>query len=253
MLSDMSPRRVEVVSVRRGLPALEQAARDEPVQAALAVAVEDLGEDPRHRGQHACPDVDDVDVPSHAVEFRELDPITGAYTRQIPVPESPRYSLSGVLEPGTYRVQVDASRWLGDPFDGATPSPDYRSMVENVVVRAGATTPTGDLLLKTNYWGTVHPPASGAAPSDAGAFTSLDPARILDTRVGNGAAGVPIKANSSVELQVTGRGGVPAWRCRRARVGRGSSTRVRSARPTLAARHPPRHRGLWPGRRPGAR
>ncbi len=43
----------------------------------------------------------------------------------------------------------------------------------------------------------------------AGSFAPLAPSRILDTRVGNGATG-PVPANSTVQLQVSGRGGVPA-------------------------------------------
>jgi hypothetical protein len=42
----------------------------------------------------------------------------------------------------------------------------------------------------------------------AGRFTPLDPARILDTRVGNGASG-KLAANQAIDVQVTGRG-VPA-------------------------------------------
>jgi hypothetical protein len=43
-----------------------------------------------------------------------------------------------------------------------------------------------------------------------GAFTSLVPARILDTRDGNGGFLGPIAANTSIDVQITGRGGVPA-------------------------------------------
>lgn len=146
-----------------------------------------------------------------SADYRRLDDKTGQYVRQIPVEDVWRgSSVSGLLEPGVYEIDVFGRRYLGDMFDWATPSPSYRTTVERIVVKPGARTPVGDFVMETDYWGTVHPPASGAAPSDAGAFTSLDPARILDTRIGNGAAGIPIKANSSVELQVTGRGGVPA-------------------------------------------
>ena len=47
------------------------------------------------------------------------------------------------------------------------------------------------------------------APSVAGAFGSLAPARLMDTRSGNGAAG-PVAAKGTAHLQVLGRGGVPA-------------------------------------------
>ena len=45
---------------------------------------------------------------------------------------------------------------------------------------------------------------------DAGRLTSLNPSRILDTRAGNGAPIAKIPAKGTVDLQVAGRGGVPA-------------------------------------------
>jgi len=51
--------------------------------------------------------------------------------------------------------------------------------------------------------------AHAAAPSAAGAFVSLEPSRLLDTRVGTGASRAPVAAYSTVNLQVAGRGGVP--------------------------------------------
>jgi subtilase family serine protease len=49
----------------------------------------------------------------------------------------------------------------------------------------------------------------GVQPPIAGGLTPLTPARILDTRVNNGASG-PVPAENDVSLQVEGRGGVPA-------------------------------------------
>ena len=46
-------------------------------------------------------------------------------------------------------------------------------------------------------------------PTAAGTFVALDPTRVLDTRVSNGATG-PVAANSTVHPQVAGRGGVPS-------------------------------------------
>lgn len=43
-----------------------------------------------------------------------------------------------------------------------------------------------------------------------GALRPVTPARILDTRSGNGAPAAPVPANGGLDLQVTGRGGVPA-------------------------------------------
>jgi hypothetical protein len=52
--------------------------------------------------------------------------------------------------------------------------------------------------------------ADAAATTEPGTFATLDPVRILDTRVGNGAAQAKVAASGTVGLQVTGRGGVPA-------------------------------------------
>ncbi len=43
-----------------------------------------------------------------------------------------------------------------------------------------------------------------------GSYAPVTPARVLDTRSGNGAAKAPLGANKEIALQVTGRGGVPA-------------------------------------------
>ena len=51
---------------------------------------------------------------------------------------------------------------------------------------------------------TPIPPPSGAR------YNSLSPARILDTRSGNGAPAAAVGPSGTVELQVAGRGGVPA-------------------------------------------
>ena len=48
------------------------------------------------------------------------------------------------------------------------------------------------------------------APAVAGAFGSLAPSRLLDTRFGTGALQAPVAAGGTVHLQVTGAGGVPA-------------------------------------------
>jgi glucose/arabinose dehydrogenase len=51
---------------------------------------------------------------------------------------------------------------------------------------------------------------TGAVALPAGAFVALPPSRILDTRKGNGAVQQPIADHGSIDLQVAGRGGVPA-------------------------------------------
>jgi hypothetical protein len=47
-------------------------------------------------------------------------------------------------------------------------------------------------------------------PSSANGFHPLSPARLLDTRDGNGAAKVRVRERSPISLQVTNRGGVPS-------------------------------------------
>lgn len=54
------------------------------------------------------------------------------------------------------------------------------------------------------------PTAVNASATVAGTFFSLAPSRVLDTRTGTGAAQAPLGANSTLHLQVTGRGGVPS-------------------------------------------
>ncbi len=51
---------------------------------------------------------------------------------------------------------------------------------------------------------------AGTAATTAAGYSALSPARILDTRSGNGAPALQLGAGSSMTLQVTGRGGVPA-------------------------------------------
>ena len=57
------------------------------------------------------------------------------------------------------------------------------------------------------------PQSAASSPVTAGAgarFNPLPPARVLDTREGNGAPVGKVAPNSAIDLQVTGRGGVPA-------------------------------------------
>ncbi len=54
------------------------------------------------------------------------------------------------------------------------------------------------------------PVTTGVVPSETadGGYTSLAPARILDTRIGTGAAKAPIGSKQTINVQVTGKGGV---------------------------------------------
>ncbi|MDN3496151.1 hypothetical protein QL996_09450 [Planococcus sp. APC 4015] len=87
-----------------------------------------------------------------------------------------------------------------------------QSIPNLVTVKVGT---SGRVNLANNAPGTVHLIADVAGyylagtVTQPGAFVSVDPARVLDTRVGNGAAQTPVGSNGTVGLQITGRGGVP--------------------------------------------
>jgi len=103
----------------------------------------------------------------------------------------------------------------------AWPTGASRPVASNLNYRAGDVVPNlvtvklgaGGKVSLYNDAGTVHVLADVAgyyATSAASSFTALQPARILDTRTGNGAPPGTVGPNGVVELQVTGRGGVPA-------------------------------------------
>jgi len=73
------------------------------------------------------------------------------------------------------------------------------------------TGPSNQALYYTSYaaGGQIRRISSAAAAAD-GAYTSLSPARILDTRDGTGGISGPIGPAAGVDVQITGRGGVPA-------------------------------------------
>jgi hypothetical protein len=63
----------------------------------------------------------------------------------------------------------------------------------------------------TNTVGTSPPSAaSNAVIPGRGPYSALPPTRILDTRTGNGAPIAPIGAGGTLNVQITGQGGVPA-------------------------------------------
>jgi alpha-tubulin suppressor-like RCC1 family protein len=85
--------------------------------------------------------------------------------------------------------------------------------VPNLVIAPVGT--TGKVNLYNGSAGTVHLVADvsgyylSGAPSAEGAFGSLAPSRLLDTRSGLGAPNGAVAAGGTVALQVTGSGGVP--------------------------------------------
>ena len=58
--------------------------------------------------------------------------------------------------------------------------------------------------------GAPAPVAAAGAPPRPGGFTAVTPARTLDTRIGVGAAAAKVGPGRSIDLQVTGMGGVPS-------------------------------------------
>ena len=62
-----------------------------------------------------------------------------------------------------------------------------------------------DLIVDASGWFT-----DASVAGAVGAYNPLTPARILDTRNGTGGISGPRPANSTVDVQVTGQGGVPA-------------------------------------------
>jgi hypothetical protein len=88
-----------------------------------------------------------------------------------------------------------------------------QAIANEVVLPVGA---DGKIALYNGSPGTVHVVADlagyyrGGAPSTAGAFGALRPARVLDTRTGMGAAKAPLASGATLKVKVTGIGGVPA-------------------------------------------
>jgi len=103
------------------------------------------------------------------------------------------------------------------------PSGTPRPQTSNLNFQAGQNIPNlvivpvgadGKFQLYNGSPGAVHLIADvagyilGGPPSTPGAVASLLPARILDTRIGQGAPG-PVLSMGSISVQVTGQGGVP--------------------------------------------
>jgi len=93
-----------------------------------------------------------------------------------------------VPTPGRYFIEVTPTGWLA-PTNGFS---TYGSMGEYQLQVAGVATAAG--------------PAIDCA--DTSGFTAVTPARLLDTRIGQGGS-LRIPAGGQIALQVTGRGGVP--------------------------------------------
>ncbi|MGI9120104.1 MAG: hypothetical protein ACR2G7_08300 [Acidimicrobiales bacterium] len=108
-------------------------------------------------------------------------------------------------------------------FLTAWPSGEPRPNASNLNYVAGQTVPnlvvvkvgTDGKVNLHNALGSTHVVAdvvgwySDASVTTGARYRALSPARILDTRTGNGAPRVKLGPNQTLALQVTGRGGVP--------------------------------------------
>jgi hypothetical protein len=100
------------------------------------------------------------------------------------------------------------------PYVGATPQPAQTftsPATAQTVTGLGEDTYTFKVAAVNSVGTGPQSAASSSVTPGAGArFNPLSPARVLDTREGNGAPLAKVAPNSSIDLQVTGRGGVPA-------------------------------------------
>jgi hypothetical protein len=121
-------------------------------------------------------------------------------------------------------LNVTVTEAEGRSFLAVYPSGDGRPLASNLNFGAGDTV-ANLVVVKTgadgkvslyNSGGSAHVIADVAgwfgddASSPAGTYNPLTPARVLDTRTGNGAPQAPVGPGSTLALRVTGRGGVPA-------------------------------------------
>jgi hypothetical protein len=112
-------------------------------------------------------------------------------------------------------TDVESGGWLA-----AWPAGEAQPLVSNLNYVAGQTVPNL-VMVKVGAGGAVNLYSSGGPVSvvadvagyygDVGAgLVSASPTRILDTRIGVGAAQARLGAGAALSLQVTGQGGVPA-------------------------------------------
>ena len=88
------------------------------------------------------------------------------------------------------------------PASASTYSPGSLPAGANVSFRVAATNEYG-----VGRWSS---PTQAVVPGDGSRFHPLAPARVLDTRAGNGAPASAVPNGATLDVQVTGRGGVPA-------------------------------------------
>ena len=122
-------------------------------------------------------------------------------------------------------VNVTAVGPSAESFVTAWPAGETRPLASNLNLAGGVTRPNmvivkvgaGGKVSLYNEAGTVDLLADVAgyyldptAVAPASTFTTLTPARILDTRTGSGAPAVRVGPGQTVDVQIAGQGGVPA-------------------------------------------
>ncbi|MDG4823233.1 hypothetical protein O7635_15360 [Asanoa sp. WMMD1127] len=106
-----------------------------------------------------------------------------------------------------------ALRVRADGVEVSMPSLSIPTEHNGVIMRVLRTVLAGTAAAAMAAFGTVTvlaSPASAAPVGAQGTYTPLAPARILDSRTGNGAPKQIVGQGATVHLQVAGRGGVPA-------------------------------------------
>jgi hypothetical protein len=140
----------------------------------------------------------------------------------IPTPPGPPGGVTALAGNAAATVAWSPAAANGSPITSYAVTPWVNSVAQAATTVNGAITSaviTG-LSNGTSYTFTVTATnAKGTGPASAssnsvtaggGAYQSLSPARILDTRVGSGAPKQPIGPNSAINVQVTGVSGVPS-------------------------------------------
>jgi hypothetical protein len=107
------------------------------------------------------------------------------------------------------------SGYVVTPYDGGTAKTprtfSSTATIQTVTGLTGGAAWTFRVAAR-NALGTGPQSDAAAAPGDpiGSRFNPLPPARLLDTRFGNGAPALKVASGANIDLQVTGRGGVPA-------------------------------------------
>ncbi|AUG78621.1 hypothetical protein CFP65_3841 [Kitasatospora sp. MMS16-BH015] len=181
----------------------------------------------RDRGAYEITDIGAYYTPLGPVRVLDTRNGTGTTARAVPAGGTVDLQLAGqngVPTSGLTAVSmnVTVTGTTGPGYLSVYPHGDTRPVVSNLNWTAGQTIPNlvtvkvkdGKVSFYNGSQGTVQIVAdllgSYAAAPGAG-FTSTAPARLLDTRDGTGtSAKAPLPAGRTIDLQVTGRGGVPA-------------------------------------------